>query len=58
MYLVGHQNYVDNNFIINIYNNIMVVFFTSSNPKFVIYMGIDKFENELLIKWALPIDIW
>ncbi|KAH9259353.1 hypothetical protein BASA81_002396 [Batrachochytrium salamandrivorans] len=24
----------------------------------VIYMGVDKYENEKLIKWGLPCDIW
>jgi predicted ribosome quality control (RQC) complex YloA/Tae2 family protein len=36
----------------------MVIFFKSIDPKFIIYMGIDKFENEDLIKYALPLDIW
>lgn len=36
----------------------MVIFFKSINPAFIIYMGKDKFENEELIKWGLPIDIW
>lgn len=36
----------------------MVIFFKSSNPDFIIYMGEDKFENEVLLKFALPIDVW
>lgn len=36
----------------------MVLFFKSSNPDYIIYMGRDKFENEDLIKWGLPIDVW
>lgn len=35
----------------------MVFFFTSSEG-FVIYMGVDKYENENLIKYGLPEDIW
>ncbi|KAH9932765.1 cytoplasmic protein [Epithele typhae] len=38
----------------------MVLFFTSSshNPPVMIYMGKDKFENEDLIKYAWPQDVW
>jgi predicted ribosome quality control (RQC) complex YloA/Tae2 family protein len=36
----------------------MVIFFKSINPAYTIYMGKDKYENEELIKWALPIDVW
>ena len=36
----------------------MVIFFKSNSPEYIIYMGRDKFENEELIKFALPIDIW
>lgn len=36
----------------------MVIFITSSNPKYIIYLGKDKYENESLIKWGLPTDIW
>ncbi|KAI0754479.1 cytoplasmic protein [Daedaleopsis nitida] len=38
----------------------MVLFFTSSanEPPVVIYMGKDKFENEDLIKYAWPQDVW
>jgi hypothetical protein len=38
----------------------MVYYFESTaiEPPALIYMGKDKFENELLIKHALPIDIW
>ena len=38
----------------------MVFFFTSlTHPKdAVIYMGMDKFENEELIKYSFPKDVW
>ncbi|TBU44025.1 cytoplasmic protein [Dichomitus squalens] len=38
----------------------MVLFFTSTahDPPVTIYMGKDKFENEDLIKYAWPQDIW
>jgi hypothetical protein len=38
----------------------MVFYFESTtvDPPALIYMGKDKFENESLIKHALPIDIW
>lgn len=36
----------------------MVFFFTSCNPGFTYYMGRDKFENEDLIKFMFPEDIW
>ncbi|KAF8529316.1 cytoplasmic protein [Hysterangium stoloniferum] len=38
----------------------MVIFFksTTTNPPTVIYMGKDKVENEDLIKYAWPQDIW
>ena len=45
----------------------MVFFFTCSCkfnfkltivPEFIIYMGKDKFENESLIAYGLPLDIW
>lgn len=35
----------------------MVFFFTAKNG-YVVYMGKDKFENEELIKYGLPEDIW
>lgn len=35
----------------------MVHFFTSSEG-YVIYMGADKFENEDLIRYGLPEDLW
>lgn len=35
----------------------MVQFFTSSEG-YVMYMGADKFENEDLIKYGLPEDLW
>eukprot|EP00389_Voromonas_pontica_P004126 GDKH01006133.1.p1 GENE.GDKH01006133.1~~GDKH01006133.1.p1 ORF type:complete len:219 (-),score=43.04 GDKH01006133.1:42-698(-) len=36
----------------------MVFFFTCSDPRYVIYMGRDKFENEKLIEYGHPEDIW
>ena len=36
----------------------MVIFFKSSDPNFIIYVGKDKYENEDLIKYAFPIDVW
>lgn len=36
----------------------MVLFFTCSDARFVIYMGADKHENEHLIQWGLPTDLW
>ncbi|KAI1788884.1 cytoplasmic protein [Ganoderma leucocontextum] len=38
----------------------MVLFFTSTahDPPVTIYMGKDKFENEDLIKYAWPQDVW
>lgn len=36
----------------------MVFFFTPCDPSYVIYMGKDKFENEELIKYGLPTDLW
>jgi len=36
----------------------MVFFFTCSDPKYVVYMGKDKFENEQLLKYGWPEDIW
>ena len=36
----------------------MVIFVTCSDPRFIIYLGKDKYENEDLIKWGLPTDIW
>ncbi|KAJ7205184.1 cytoplasmic protein [Mycena pura] len=38
----------------------MVLFFTSTavNPPITIYMGRDKVENEDLIKYAHPTDVW
>eukprot|EP00981_Chlorochromonas_danica_P011657 scaffold4203_cov166-Ochromonas_danica.AAC.3 len=35
----------------------MVFFFTSSEG-YIIYMGRDKYENEDLIKYGLPEDVW
>ncbi len=36
----------------------MVFYFKSSNSKYMIYMGKDKYENEDLIKYGIPTDIW
>ena len=38
----------------------MVVYFTSSvvSPPMQIFMGDDKYENEELIKWGFPEDVW
>ncbi|XP_076329161.1 coiled-coil domain-containing protein 25 isoform X1 [Tachypleus tridentatus] len=38
----------------------MVFYFTSNvvSPPMTIFMGIDKYENEDLIKWGWPEDVW
>eukprot|EP00916_Digyalum_oweni_P022856 GHVL01037849.1.p1 GENE.GHVL01037849.1~~GHVL01037849.1.p1 ORF type:complete len:217 (+),score=51.00 GHVL01037849.1:35-685(+) len=36
----------------------MVFFFKCSDERFVVYMGRDKFENEKLIEFGWPEDIW
>jgi len=36
----------------------MVFYFTCSDPRFIVYMGKDKFENEKLIEWGWPEDLW
>ncbi|XP_055694291.1 coiled-coil domain-containing protein 25 [Lutzomyia longipalpis] len=38
----------------------MVFYFTSDvvNPPVTLFMGLDKFENEDLIKWGWPEDVW
>merc|ERR1719163_2354974 len=36
----------------------MVFFFTCSDPRYVVYMGRDKFENDQLIANGHPEDIW
>lgn len=38
----------------------MVFYFTSNviEPPVTLFMGIDKFENEDLIKWGWPEDVW
>ena len=36
----------------------MVYFFTSNCGEYTIYMGKDKFENDELIKFGLPEDVW
>jgi len=36
----------------------MVFFFKTCNEQYIIYMGKDKFENEELIRYGLPHDIW
>jgi len=35
-----------------------VFYFTATDSEYIIYMGKDKFENEDLIKWGWPEDIW
>lgn len=36
----------------------MPIFFKCSDPKYEVYMGKDKFENEELLKYGFPEDIW
>merc|ERR1711916_363441 len=36
----------------------MVLYFTSINPEYTLYMGKDKYENESLIKYGFPEDVW
>eukprot|EP00444_Apocalathium_aciculiferum_P024263 CAMPEP_0183435268 /NCGR_PEP_ID=MMETSP0370-20130417/67147_1 /TAXON_ID=268820 /ORGANISM="Peridinium aciculiferum, Strain PAER-2" /LENGTH=232 /DNA_ID=CAMNT_0025622297 /DNA_START=41 /DNA_END=739 /DNA_ORIENTATION=- len=36
----------------------MVFFFECSDPQYTVYMGKDKFENEELLKYGWPEDIW
>ncbi|XP_075213039.1 coiled-coil domain-containing protein 25 isoform X2 [Lycorma delicatula] len=38
----------------------MVLYFTSTvvSPPVTLFMGVDKFENEDLIKWGWPEDVW
>lgn len=36
----------------------MVLFFDCSDPQYTVYMGKDKFENEELLKYGWPEDIW
>ena len=38
----------------------MVFFFTSTvvDPPVTLFMGLDKHENEELIKWGWPEDVW
>ena len=36
----------------------MVYYFTSRCGNYTIYMGKDKEENELLIKYGLDLDVW
>ena len=35
-----------------------MAFYFLTSDKHMIYMGKDKFENEELLKWALPEDMW
>jgi hypothetical protein len=37
---------------------IMVYYFTSQCGEYTIHMGKDKYENEALIKYGLPEDVW
>ena len=41
-----------------LFRSIMVFFFKSRCGQYTIYMGKDKFENEDLIKYGLPEDVW
>jgi hypothetical protein len=36
----------------------MVFYFTTKDPKYIIFMGKDKYENEELIRYGWPEDIW
>jgi len=36
----------------------MVFFFTCSDPRYTVYMGKDKFDNEELLKYGWPEDVW
>eukprot|EP00928_Gymnodinium_smaydae_P061790 TRINITY_DN45791_c0_g1_i1.p1 TRINITY_DN45791_c0_g1~~TRINITY_DN45791_c0_g1_i1.p1 ORF type:complete len:233 (+),score=88.34 TRINITY_DN45791_c0_g1_i1:68-766(+) len=36
----------------------MVFFFTCTDPQYIVYMGRDKFENEELLKYGWPEDLW
>ena len=36
----------------------MVFYFTCSDPRYTIYMGRDKYENEELIRYGWPEDLW
>lgn len=36
----------------------MVFYFESRCGEYTIYMGKDKYENEDLIKYGLPEDVW
>ncbi|XP_070555784.1 coiled-coil domain-containing protein 25-like [Ptychodera flava] len=38
----------------------MVLYFTSNvvSPPYSIYMGVDKYENEELLRWGFPEDVW
>lgn len=36
----------------------MVFFFKSIDPRFIIYVGRDKYENEELLRFAFPVDVW
>ena len=36
----------------------MVFYFTCSDARYTIYMGRDKYENEHLIKYGWPEDLW
>merc|ERR1712032_972669 len=41
-----------------IFQKEMVLYFKPLNEKFIVYMGKDKHENEELIKYGFPVDIW
>ena len=37
---------------------VTMVFFFVSSDRYTIYMGVDKYENEDLIKYGLSEDVW
>jgi hypothetical protein len=43
---------------INVGHLCVMVFFFMSSDGYVVYMGADKYENEDLIRYGLPEDIW
>jgi hypothetical protein len=36
----------------------MVIYFTTADPEYTVYAGKDKYENDELIKYAFPEDVW
>jgi hypothetical protein len=37
---------------------IVMVFYFTTSEGYMIYMGADKFENEDLIRYGIPEDLW